>query len=87
MPYENTCTYAVCIAGSVLTSETVAAQGELWTARVVPPTAGDGRTSSWWALSVASCERTTRTSSECRQLRFLTGGVCDGRQSNFFCCC
>lgn len=28
MPYENTRTYAVCIAGSILMGETVAAQGD-----------------------------------------------------------
>lgn len=29
MPYENTCTYAVCIAGSILISENVTIQGEI----------------------------------------------------------
>lgn len=29
MPYENTCTYAVCIAGSVSISENVTIQGEM----------------------------------------------------------
>lgn len=29
MPYENTCTYAVCIAGSILISKNVTIQGEI----------------------------------------------------------